>query len=121
MAKPVPDSVLEMARRVPALAAYAPDELRQLVRRGTTISVPAGFTLTREGRRGHELFVILEGRARSRADGTAQVTLGPGEVFGETAAIGGRPGSATVVALDPMSVLVLDVGALGSAVTPASL
>jgi CRP-like cAMP-binding protein len=119
MAKPVPDSVLETARRVPALAECRADELCQLVRRGTTISVPAGFILTREGRRGHELFVILEGRARSRADGTEPRILGPGEVFGGRD--GKQPHGATVVAVDEMSVLVLDVGALGSPITPASL
>jgi CRP-like cAMP-binding protein len=110
MAKPVPDSVLETARGIPAFAGCRPEDLCQLVRRGTTISVPAGYTLAREGRRGRELFVILEGRAQCRAGGIEQVTLGPGEVFGETVAIGNRTHRATVVALEEMTLLVLDVG-----------
>jgi CRP-like cAMP-binding protein len=60
-----------------------------------------------------DLYVVLEGEAEVTADGTALATHGPGEFFGELAAIDwgagfGRTRSATVTATSPTRLLVLD-------------
>jgi CRP-like cAMP-binding protein len=112
MAQPVPDSVLAAVETLPLFAGRREADVRQLVRRGTTISVPPGYVLTRQGRRGYELFVIVEGQARWTGDARGSGWLGPGDVFGETAPVGVTPRGATVVATAPMTVLVLDVRAI---------
>jgi aromatic-L-amino-acid decarboxylase len=60
-----------------------------------------------------DLYVVLEGEVEVTADGTALATHGPGEFFGELAAIDwgagfGRTRSATVTATSPTRLLVLD-------------
>ena len=60
-----------------------------------------------------DLYVILSGAVEVVADGRMLATLGPGEFFGELAAIDwgagfGRTRSATVTATEPTRLLVLD-------------
>jgi CRP-like cAMP-binding protein len=118
VAQPVPDSILAVVETLPVFAGRRLAEVRQLVRRGTSLAVPPGYVLTREGRRGYELFVIVDGQARWTGDGGTDGWLGPGDVFGQTAPVGLTPREATVVAADAMTVLVLDVRAV-AAVQPS--
>jgi CRP-like cAMP-binding protein len=72
----------------------------------------AGTLLTREGREGGLMFVIVEGRAEILAGGTdrkAKVigTLGPGDVVGELSLIDGKVRSASVRAVTDVRVLEL--------------
>lgn len=81
----------------------------QLSRGGTLLAIAAGATLCREGERGLEAFLLLEGEADVRlAEHT--VRLGPGEVVGELATLDStRTRNATVVAATDLLVLVFDV------------
>ena len=81
----------------------------QLSRAGTILSVAAGTTLCREGDRGLEAFLILDGEAEVQLTGHP-VRLGPGEVVGELATLDHtRLRNATVVAATDLLVLVFDV------------
>lgn len=61
-----------------------------------------GEVLCRQGERGDELFILLEGRLRVQLqDGDELAELGPGSVVGEMGLIEPRPRSATVVAIEP--------------------
>jgi glutamate/tyrosine decarboxylase-like PLP-dependent enzyme len=60
-----------------------------------------------------DLYVILEGAVEAQVDGTAMRMLGPGDFFGEVAALDwgagfGRTRTATVTAVEPARLLVLD-------------
>ena len=60
-----------------------------------------------------DLYVVLDGDVEVAADGKRLSTLGPGEFFGELAAVDwgsgfARTRSATVTALGPVRVLALD-------------
>ncbi|WP_426574679.1 cyclic nucleotide-binding domain-containing protein [Aquihabitans sp. McL0605] len=77
---------------------------------GTLLDLPAGTTLCTKGERGRQAFLIVEGEATVlTADGT--ITLGPGEVVGELAALDSkRPRNADVVTATAATVLVFDLG-----------
>jgi CRP-like cAMP-binding protein len=74
----------------------------------TRIDVPAGRTLTSEGRRGRESFIILDGKVQVSRQGQVLADLGTGEVLGERAVLKGLPRDATAVTTAPTSVFVLD-------------
>ncbi|MCA9624253.1 MAG: cyclic nucleotide-binding domain-containing protein, partial [Myxococcales bacterium] len=71
-----------------------------------------GQEIIREGDRGDRAYMIVSGRceASRNADGEKEVlaTMEPGEVFGEMALLLDEPRAASVVALEPTTVLVLD-------------
>lgn len=80
-----------------------------LSRGGTILSVPAGATLCREGERGLEAFLVLEGDAEVILP-DRRVHIGAGEVVGELATLDHtRTRNATVVAATDLLVLVFDV------------
>jgi CRP/FNR family transcriptional regulator, cyclic AMP receptor protein len=82
-------------------------ELRQVMKAADELDVDAGNVLVVEGRVGHEFFLILQGEAVVRRNGTQIARLGPGEYFGELALLDHGPRSATVVAATDMRLLVL--------------
>jgi CRP/FNR family transcriptional regulator, cyclic AMP receptor protein len=74
----------------------------------TGLFVREGRALCRQGSIGSEAFVIVEGEASVEIDGARVATLGPSDVFGEMALLDGGPRIATVRALTPTKVLVLN-------------
>ena len=70
-----------------------------------------GSVIMREGEAGNAAYIIVSGRCevRKHLNGVAQVlkTLGAGEVFGEMAVLSEGPRTATVVAVEDTTVLVV--------------
>lgn len=68
-----------------------------------------GEVICREGEKSTDFFVITKGTVTVEGDnfGTAKAlaTLGPGDFFGELAALAGQPRQATVTAAEPLDVL----------------
>ncbi len=97
-----------MARRLRALG-FDESAARRLSGAGTPIDLDAGVTLTMEGERGAEAFLILDGEAVVElADGP--VVVGPGAVVGELAALDPfARRNATVRTTERSLVLVYDV------------
>ncbi len=62
---------------------------------------PAGERILRQGLTGSGFFVILDGTADIRIDGTQRATLGRGDFFGEVSILLGEPPTADVVAATP--------------------
>jgi serine/threonine-protein kinase len=79
-------------------------------------SFPAGAVIMREGEKGDCAYMIIAGRCRAyRTVEGAEETLAvmePGDAFGEMALILYEPRAATVVAVDAVTVLVLDKATL---------
>lgn len=69
--------------------------------------------LVREGTAAREAFVVVAGRAEVTRSGREIGTLGPGDLFGESAFVGGTR-SATVSALTPMRLLVVGPAGLAA-------
>ena len=67
----------------------------------------SGEVLAREGRIGREFFLILSGTVAVTQQGRRVNTLGPGDFFGELAAMDPGPRNATVTALSDLEVLII--------------
>ena len=70
---------------LPLFADLGPEQLRHLARVTARVQEPKGEVLTKEGERGHELMIVLDGTVEVRHDGQVLATLGPGDVLGEVA------------------------------------
>jgi CRP/FNR family transcriptional regulator, cyclic AMP receptor protein len=103
----VPSSRLEFLGQVPFFEGLSEKTLARIDSHLDEVSVPAGRTLTEQGRGAYETFIV--------ADGTAEVWVGDdlvgetsvGELIGEIGVLKNTLRTATVKAKTPMSLLVL--------------
>jgi len=92
---------------VPLFRACSKKDLRLIARLADSDTCRAGEVLVREGRRGNELFVIVDGTAEVARDGATVATLKPGDYFGELAVLRPAPRTATVTATTDMELLIV--------------
>ena len=91
------ESALERQLSTDIMRGGAKPELRRL---------PAGATLTRQGERGDELYLVLDGVLSVDVDGRALAEVGPGAVLGERALLEGGTRTSTLTAATPVSIAV---------------
>jgi CRP-like cAMP-binding protein len=92
---------------LPLLSACSQRELQKVARVTDEVEVEANATLMEQGQLAREAFVIVSGTAEVRRDGTKVAVVGPGECVGELALLDHQPRSASVVSLEPMTLLVI--------------
>jgi CRP/FNR family transcriptional regulator, cyclic AMP receptor protein len=107
------DKKIELLKHVPLFARMSKHDLERVSSLADEIDLPAGKELTREGERGREFFVLIEGDADVIRGGEKLNTLGPGDFFGEISLVSGRPRTATVTATSPVRALVVTDQAFG--------
>lgn len=98
---------LEHLRAVPMLRAFTKKELELVDRLAEVLDVKAGQALVTEGERGHEFFVIADGKAEVTRGGSTVATLGPGDHFGELAVLDPQPRTASVTMASDGQVMIL--------------
>jgi CRP-like cAMP-binding protein len=98
---------VEWIRHVPLFSQCSRRELTQIAGIADEIDLRKDKILIREGERGREFFVLLEGSAEVTKDGRKINTLGPGDFFGEIALVSNSPRTATVTATSPIHTLVI--------------
>lgn len=96
-----------LIRQVPLFADCSNSEIAEIASIADQIDLPAGTALTRQGTRGQEFVVIINGTAEVRRDDEIVATLGKDDFVGEVALVTGQPRNATVVALTPVESLVV--------------
>lgn len=99
-------------RRIELLGGLAPDRLDALARSSVWRSYAAGKRIISRNATDRDVYLLVSGRVRitTYSQGGRQVTfrdIGAGEVFGEVAALDGRPRSADVIALEPALLAIL--------------
>jgi MFS family permease len=105
-------------RRVPFLAAMAPPELERLVQRAGRVEEPVGTVVIRQGDRGDAFYVVESGSLAVDVDGVRRSTpLGAGDGFGEIALLQDVPRTATITALDDVTLLRIERDDFLAAVT----
>jgi CRP-like cAMP-binding protein len=101
------DAKMELLKRVPLFAECSKGELRRLASIADEIDLREGTVMTREGRTGHEFFVLIEGTVRVAKGSRKVADLGPGDWLGEIALLTKAPRTATVTATSPVRSLVI--------------
>ena len=108
-----PDPTPHPLSRIPLFSQLDGAELAQIAAAGTRRTVAAQERIFTQGDRGDALYVILEGAVRVHLTGADGLevelsTLDAGEVFGSLALLEDQPRSASVTAIAPSSLLVLE-------------
>ena len=98
---------VDLLRTVPLFSSCSQKELGQISTLADEIYQPEGTILIREGTRGREFFVLIEGDVEVRCTGRKLRTQRDGDFFGEIALITETPRSATIVATTPVRLLVI--------------
>ncbi len=93
--------------RVPLFSRCSKGELARIAQLADEVDLPAGKTLMKEGGRGHEFFVLLEGEAEVQRHGQRISTMRGGDFFGEIALLTDHPRTATVTTSSPVHALVI--------------
>ena len=101
------DAKVELIKKVPLFSRLSKDSLQQVASIADEIDLPEGKELTREGDRGREFFVLLEGQAEVRKGSDVINTLGQGDFLGEIALVTKQPRTATVTTTSPVRALVI--------------
>ena len=101
------DAKIELIRGVPLFSRCTKKELVAIASESYEFSPPEGTKLTKQGQRGREFIVIIEGSAEVAKNGRTVARLGPGDFLGEIALLCSAPRNATVTTTSPTRLLVL--------------
>jgi CRP-like cAMP-binding protein len=101
------DPKLKALGQVPLFAHCSRRELEFIAREGDEVDLPAGSTLTREGRPGDSFYVLLEGEAEVKIGGKRRNVLKTGDFFGEISMVDRGPTTATVVTMGKARLFVM--------------
>lgn len=98
---------IDLLKRVPLFSGCSRSELAQISLIADELDVPARTTLIREGARGREFFVVVDGTVEVRQDGRRLPRRGGTGFFGEISLVANVPTTATVTATSPLHVMVI--------------
>ena len=98
---------IELLQRAPLFANCSKRELAAIAAIADEIAIPEGRDFIREGERGREFFVLVEGTVEVRRKGRKLEPKGGSEFFGEIALISAAPRNATVTATSPVRAFVI--------------
>jgi CRP/FNR family transcriptional regulator len=102
--------VVELLGRVPVFCTLEQSDIERIAQLAVPRSFESGQAVFREGDQSDTCYIVREGRARAiRTHGDGRsitlATFGPGDIFGELAMFEDERRSATVEAIDPISVV----------------
>jgi CRP-like cAMP-binding protein len=97
----------QLIQSVPLFSHTTKREAAALAAEADELTLPEGRDLTKQGERGREFMVIVDGSARVLKNGRTINELGPGDFIGEIALLRDVPRTATVTTTSETTVLVL--------------
>jgi CRP/FNR family cyclic AMP-dependent transcriptional regulator len=92
---------------IPLFASLSKQERRHVAQHADEVDVPAGKELVHEGGFAYEFFVIEQGTAEVTRQGAHVADLGPGDFFGEMAALTDSTRNAAVMSTSPLTAIVM--------------
>jgi CRP-like cAMP-binding protein len=109
------DRKVALIKKTPLFSRLSKRALEDVARIADEIDLPAGKVMAKEGDRGREFFVLIEGEADVTKGDRSINTMNEGDFFGEIALVTKMPRTASVTATTDVRVLVIterDFGAL---------
>ena len=109
------DGKVEIIRKIPLFSQLSKKGLEDVAHIADELDLPAGKGMAKEGDRGREFFVLLEGEAEVTKGDRRINIMRNGDFFGEVALVTKMPRTASVKATTDVRVLVIterDFGAL---------
>src|SRR6202022_718471 len=99
-------------KAIPLFASLNDEQLEQVLVSAREVSISSGTPIVERWDYGRDFFLLLEGSAEVRRPDGGVATIGPGDFFGELAALDwgasfGYPRLATVTAVEPVRLLVI--------------
>ena len=101
------DAKVEALKRAPLFEGLSRKQLTELAKLTEDVDIKAGTVLCREGERGQEFFVIMEGEIEVTRNRKLLATRGSGDFLGEIALVEDVPRTATVTAKTPIRFFLL--------------
>ena len=101
------DAKIELLRTVPLFSRCSRKELGEIAKLADEIDLPPGKEIIREGARGREFFVLVEGSVDVRKGRRKLGTLSDGDFVGEIALVSDIPRTASVTTASPLRALVI--------------
>ncbi len=101
------DTKVELLGGVPLFANCSKAELQRIATLADELDLAEGATLIREGERGREFLVVVNGTVSVTKRGKKVRDLGSGDFIGEIALVSDVPRTATVTATSPVRLLVV--------------
>lgn len=98
---------VEMLKRVPLFAQCSKKELEEVASLADEVSLADGRVLIREGERGREFFVVVDGELSVHRKSRKIATMKDGGFVGEMSLVTGKPRNATVTAQGGVRALVI--------------
>lgn len=104
-----PFSRVRAMKSIPLLRGLPLRDLERLAGKAREVTHEAGDVIIKEGTTGSSVYLILSGHAEVRRRGARRRLrlMGPGDFFGELSIVSPSLRSASVIAADPLTVLVL--------------
>jgi len=101
------DGKVQLIRKIPLFSKLSKKGLEDVAHIADELDLPAGKVMAKQGDRGREFFVLLEGEADVTKGGESINTMHGGDFFGEIALVTQMPRTATVTATTDVRVLVI--------------
>jgi CRP-like cAMP-binding protein len=101
------DTKVRALKGAPLFQGLSRKELVELARVSEDLEVEPGEVLCKEGQRGREFFVIVEGKVQVTRQGRRVAALSGGDFLGEVALVTDMPRTATATAETPVRLFVL--------------
>jgi CRP-like cAMP-binding protein len=98
---------VELLQAVPLFASCSKTELERIASLADELDLADGATLIREGERGREFLVIVDGTVGVTKHGKKVRDIASGDFIGEIALVSDVPRTATVTATSPVRLLVV--------------
>lgn len=107
------DQKIDLLKKVPMFSNLSNRQLIEIAKHAQSVSVKEGEVLAKQGSRGWEFIIIIEGKAQVQKNGKTIRELSSGDFFGEIALIDQETRTATVIADNDMTLLVVDSRSFG--------